>query len=441
MIKLYDIFYNLLIAMSTNKITPPYSCRISFLLGSVMYNSNQYFNTNFQLVDNFPKSNISIDIKNKEEYIISISMYTLNLINDTYLKNDILKKYIDENNQYILNNDIMSQIKILIDEYLDYRFNDGWNVVFDNSNLYNKEIRIKLNEIQNINSFPYPLKWTPIDGQNALGGTFGNIISPILINSNIFNYSINYYNNINIESEVQYLFNKSLILNQTEKSIAEIFNGYIINPPMMWLLFMIHLYRNKETYSLDENIYGFFLLTISLFTVSIVVWNVKYNICEARPIQLIRTINNIPINYYSGSTVSDLWLSYLKTPPFPDIMSGHSTFSSNMSFLFNKLFGENIDDKLIIDKDIAILISPIFKYSNEKYIDFSKILLPKDTILLDNSLLTEDITLEYKTWCDMAYGISLSRFYGGIHYYSSNQLGIIVGKLINEDICEIIKPF
>jgi len=439
MIKLYDIFYNLLIAISNNKITPPYSCRIVFLLACVIYNSNIYFNPTFQLVDNFPKSELKIDIENKEEYIISISLYTLNLINNIYLKNEILKRYIDENNQYILHNDIMNQIEILINEYLEYRFNDGWNVAFDNNNLYNKEIRIQLNEIQDINSFPYPLKWTPIDSQTPVGGTFGNIITPVSINPFIFNYSIDYYNNINIESEVQYLFNESLILNQNQKCVAEIFNGYIINPPMMWLLFMIHIYKNKEIYSLDENMYGFFLLSISLFTVAIVVWNVKYNISQARPIQLIRTINDIPINYYFGNTVSNLWLPYLKTPPFPDIMSGHSTFSSNMSFVFNQLFGENINDKLIIDKDIAILISPIFKYSNEKYIDFSKIILPKDTILLDNSPLTEDMILEYKTWFIMAYSISLSRFYGGIHYYSSNQLGINVGKLIYDNICEIIK--
>lgn len=433
MLKLYDIFYNLLNAISNNKISPPYSCRISFLEGSVIYNSNQFFDINFKLVDNFPKSDILINIDDKEKYIISISLYTLQQINDTYLKNDILKKYIDDNNEYILKDDIMIQIEALINQYLDYRFNDGWNIPFDDNNLYNKEIRIKLNEIQDINLFPNPLKWTPIENQIPIGGTYGNITPPISIDSNILEFSKDYYDNINIESEVLYLFNKSLILKQREKCIAEVFSGSYINPPMMWLFFMIQIYKN-QIYVLDDNIYGFFLLTLSLFTVSIVVWNFKYDISEARPIQLVRLIDNVPIDYYYGKTISNLWQSYLKTPPFPDIMSGHSTFSSNMSFVFNQLFGENIMDSLIIEKDMAVLISPIFKYSNEQYINFSKILLPKDTVLLDNSLLTNDIILEYKTWCDMAFDCSLSRFCGGIHFYSSCQLGIIVGKLLYNQI-------
>ena len=62
--------------------------------------------------------------------------------------------------------------------------------------------------------------------------------------------------------------------------------------------------------------------------------------------------------------------------------------------------------------------------------NFNNINIPIGTILYHNNILEKDIQLKHKTWGNIAFECSLSRYYGGIHFYSSNNLGLIIGKLI-----------
>lgn len=432
MIYLFDFFYVLIMAFINNKINVPITCRISFLLASVINNSNSFFNKDFVLFDNFPKSDILIDINLFEEYILSIGLLTLGLINDTYLTDKtIINDYIKLNEEYIVKNDIMDNIKLVIIEYLNYRYKDGWNIPYDLNNLYNKDNRIILNENQDFNTFPNKYKWTPVEGQKPMGGTFGEVLPPVNIDENIYTFAQQFFENINLESETIYIFQKSLNLSEKQKCIAQFYEGSVINPPMTWLFYLVFVYRNMKTPApLNEIINSFFLLTLNLFVTAIVVWKIKYGIGEARPIQLVRMIKDIDINYYYGNSSSSIWKPYLNTPPFPDIISGHSTFSSSSCFVFGHFLGSNLGNNLIIDKKNAILISPLLEKSDLEFINFNNMVIPSGTVLKDNTVLSSDIILDCTTWNEVAFNCSLSRFYGGIHFYSSNQLGLIIGKLI-----------
>ena len=152
--QIFDFFYNLILALIEKKQSPISCTRLIFLLGTVLYNLSGIIlnNSNFQNTDGFKKNNLIVK-ENKENFIYILSFYTLDLINNTYLESQILKEYIDFETNLIDKNNIqivnITKAKELIKDYLDQRYNDGWNIEYDLNNLPNKDNRIKLNEIQN----------------------------------------------------------------------------------------------------------------------------------------------------------------------------------------------------------------------------------------------------------------------------------------------------
>jgi hypothetical protein len=439
---IYDHFYILILALIDNKIPPSYSTRLSFLLSSVLYNSQYFFNHNIKLFDDFPSNEILINIIEKESYIISIGFYTLKIINNNYFKKkDIINDYIHKNSQHIIDNNEMSSLLEIINQYLENRYIDGWDTEYDLNNLPNGDIRLKLNEIQDLFTFPNPFNWTPIDEQKPIGGTFGSVKPPLNINEFIEKISSDFFDNVNLNADTLYNFQKSLTLTEKEKCVAQFWEGSTINPPMLWIFFMIYMFKNNHhsIFQLTKGIFdgmidSFFYLSTTLFITSIIVWKFKFQKLQARPIQLIRMINNVEIDYYYGKTISNLWKPYISTPPFPDIMSGHATYSSSSSFVFNKLFGKNINNRLVIDKFNCRLINQLLPQCNTDFIDFNKFIFPIGTLIYYDTKLKEECIFEFETWNDISFDCAMSRFYGGIHFYSSNQLGLNLGKIIFDTI-------
>jgi len=127
---------------------------------------------------------------------------------------------------------------------------------------------------------------------------------------------------------------------------------------------------------------------------------------------------------YAGSTVSDWrsdkeaviddrnqWRPYQSdkslTPPFPDVPSGHSAFSSSASVVLQGLLGSNVDD----------FTTEPFKsrFDLEKGFDG----------LSTNG--NEDYQLSYKTHSSAADASGYSRLYGGIHLMQGNLVGLDMG--------------
>jgi hypothetical protein len=96
----------------------------------------------------------------------------------------------------------------------------------------------------------------------------------------------------------------------------------------------------REGNSLAKNASLFAALNVSLADAAIVAWDAKYKFVQPRPDDVIA--GGIAARDNFKSTVSDPnWQPLLNTPPFPDYISGHSTFGGAWAGVLNHFYGEN----------------------------------------------------------------------------------------------------
>jgi hypothetical protein len=103
------------------------------------------------------------------------------------------------------------------------------------------------------------------------------------------------------------------------------------------------------------------------------------------------------------------WIPYqpttFPTPPFPDYVSGHSTYSAAAAFILGKWTG-----------------SDRFGYSTTIQHGSSRI-EPGITPV-------HAVTLSYSTFIDAANEAGMSRRYGGIHFLRADLVGRELGRLV-----------
>jgi len=90
--------------------------------------------------------------------------------------------------------------------------------------------------------------------------------------------------------------------------------------------------------SLEDSARLFALLNIALADAAISCWDAKYEYNLWRPVTAIRqadTDNN------PNTTADPQWLPLVTTPPFPEYMSGHSTFSGAADAVMSSVFGSD----------------------------------------------------------------------------------------------------
>ena len=142
---------------------------------------------------------------------------------------------------------------------------------------------------------------------------------------------------------------------------AEFWAGgpYTVSPPGMFMWFLKQYFVANNVYDRATFVYSALDLAIHLFEVGRVVWGLKLQYQEARPIQTIRRLY-ATATVGSWRTTADLsgtllpaadisgalWLPYqalnFVTPPFPDFVSGHSSFSQVFALVMTDWFGANI---------------------------------------------------------------------------------------------------
>jgi hypothetical protein len=137
--------------------------------------------------------------------------------------------------------------------------------------------------------------------------------------------------------------------------------------------------------TLEENARLFALLNIAMADAAICAWDAKYTFHFWRPVTAINFAEPL-LN----------WTSFIVTPPFPDYVSGHSTFSG-----------------------AAATVLPFF-YGTED--------LPFTT----GSDFLPGVTRSFLTCLDAAEEAAVSRLYGGIHFRSANEDGLRAGISIGE---------
>lgn len=143
--------------------------------------------------------------------------------------------------------------------------------------------------------------------------------------------------------------------------------------------------------SLLEDARLFALLNIGLADAGIAAWDAKYVDNFWRPLTAIRQadIDNNP-----ETNADPNWEPLLVTPPFPEYVSGHSTFSGAADAILTSVFAENTN----------------FSSSNE--------------------VGEKIITRSFNSFSQAANEAGMSRIYGGIHFLSANEDGLAAGRAL-----------
>lgn len=155
-------------------------------------------------------------------------------------------------------------------------------------------------------------------------------------------------------------------------------------PPGHWNR-IAQIIATAQGNTLEENARLFALLNIAMADAAICAWDAKYTFHFWRPVTAIN---------YAEPELN--WASFIVTPPFPDYVSGHSTFSGASATVLASFYGTGE--------------------------------LPFTT----GSDFLPGVYRSFETCMDAADEAAVSRLYGGIHFRSANEDGLQAGIGIGE---------
>lgn len=207
-------------------------------------------------------------------------------------------------------------------------------------------------------------------------------------------------------SMVREMYDASLALNDSTRHIALYWDdnpnisthrGHLvtqehrISPPGHWLNIVSQVTRQQgsNTFRTTE---AYTLSAIAMFDGLISCWHEKFRTDVVRPIT------------YINELIDPDWTSLIQTPPFPEYPSGHSVVSAAAATVLDHLYG---NDLAFTDSTEAIF-----------------------------GLGVRD----FRSFQEAAWEVSLSRFYGGIHYMPSIQEGNTQGKAIGARLINSLEP-
>lgn len=138
-------------------------------------------------------------------------------------------------------------------------------------------------------------------------------------------------------------------------------------------------------------------LNLTLGDAAIVAWDDKYAFNFWRPIQAI------PVGGDNGALTADPnWLPLINTPPFPEYVSGHSTFSGAAAAVLDSFFGANTS-----------------------------------FTITSTSPGQNGFTRSFNSFDQAAQEAAMSRIYGGIHFGTSVQDGLVAGTALGNYVASI----
>ena len=142
-----------------------------------------------------------------------------------------------------------------------------------------------------------------------------------------------------------------------------------------------------------DNARLFALLNIAMADAAICAWDAKYFYDFWRPVTAIR---NGDADGNPATAPDPAWTSFIVTPPFPDYVSGHSTFSGAAATVLAAFYDTDRVSFTIGSDGLA------------------------------------GVTRTFTSFLAAANEAALSRLYGGIHYRSANEDGLAAGIEIGE---------
>ena len=206
-------------------------------------------------------------------------------------------------------------------------------------------------------------------------------------------------------------------LDDTKKAKAEYWadGPFSVFPPGHDFIFAQAFSRRRNN-SIDTDAKLFFMLGNAMMDASIAAWYQKFNYDSVRPITAIRwnpsfrtkMVNSwLGPNKGFGMVPGSQWQPYqalnVVTPPFPEYVSGHSTFSGAGATILSSFYGEGFGAYVVI---------------------------PQGWSKFENNTPSKPVTLTWPTFTSAADEAGWSRRYGGIHFYTGDNHGRALGRQV-----------
>ena len=163
----------------------------------------------------------------------------------------------------------------------------------------------------------------------------------------------------------------------------------------------------------------FFALSNAMFDASIAAWDAKREFDSVRPVTAIPLLfRGKTIRSWGGpgkGTVEmdgSQWIPYqvatFPTPPFPEYVSGHSTYSAAAARILELWTGsDRFDDSVTLARGTSKIEPGITP--------------------------AKPVVLQWKTFTDAADEAGISRRYGGIHFKAGDLAGRRLGRVVADN--------
>jgi hypothetical protein len=219
--------------------------------------------------------------------------------------------------------------------------------------------------------------------------------------------------------QAQALIAISAGLTDTQKMIAEYWaNGpHTELPPGHWDLFA-QFVSARDRHTVDDDAKMFFALTAAIHDAGIAAWAAKSKFNSVRPVTAIPFLfhGQTIVGWggpFRGTVTMDGgdWIPYqpstFPTPPFPEYISGHSTFSAAGAEILRRWTrSDNFGASVTFD--------------------------PGSSKIEPGATPASAVTLYWPTFTDAANQAGISRRYGGIHFEAGDLVGRATGRLVAE---------
>lgn len=219
------------------------------------------------------------------------------------------------------------------------------------------------------------------------------------------------------ERQAQELLDISAALTDEQRMIGEYWadGPDMESPPGLWCR-LAQFVSARDRHSMDDDVKMFFILSNALLDASIAAWDAKRAYDSVRPITAIhfltagKTIRawagvGLGIRLVDGANWRPYQPAVVITPPFPEFVSGHSTFSSAGAEILRRLTG-----------------SDAFGYSVT--------MEPGSSRVEPGTFPARPITLSWNTFSEAADQAGISRRYCGIHFRDADLAGRKLGRQV-----------
>jgi len=251
-----------------------------------------------------------------------------------------------------------------------------------------------------------------------------------------------------LKREIEAVLGVYASLGDREQAIAELFAGSgprQLPPPAFMLTIALGLSR-KHRQSVWGDVDLLFALGAAVYDASIAAWYYKATFTQARPITLIRHFHKERAirSWAPGRGVVDMtgaqWLPFqtlnFVVPPFPDVMSGHSTFSAAAGGVLRWWFNSDAlyDGYSVVPVADCSLIANNLSMAIKTQALGEYVVEPGSSDVEPGVAPARAQVLRYATISALVADAGYSRIYGGIHIPQTNTLSLLLGNDVAERV-------